>query len=366
MSQSVNIDSVLPYFLLVGLVCLAGLVFLQRRFPSEGSARQERWFTGIVFFAAALLMGLRGLTVGVDTLSYYNVFEAVRALSFADIGAESSILGVEWFYLFLMKVFSVCGLNYFIFQVVVAFLYCFGMRRFILKSASNSFLATALFFGINLYLTAFNITRQLLAVMILANAWIVLTEGKNARFIAMVFIAALFHKTALLFFVVAIVFSFRQRKWLVRYLVPLFVIALLTNYDMILEIASIFGLYENYLKNVKVKQSAGAVWIIWIGLSLAAFYVIFSKKFSTTSSIFATFTLAYVGCNVVGLEFNYFERLGCYFEIFVILLLDCISISTLPRTPQRIMINGLVPCFFLVFFLRSSMSAQYAYVLFGM
>ena len=77
----------MAYIVLVIIIVLAEL--LRERLHWD-KVRKDRLFLGIVIFSCALLMGVRGSEVGVDTNSYQEIFDNTSKLvlvlfSFASI-----------------------------------------------------------------------------------------------------------------------------------------------------------------------------------------------------------------------------------------------------------------------------------------
>lgn len=351
-----------PYVILVVVILISAVSFLAPGIGGErAGADGRRLFTFVSFFLAALIMGLRSTSVGTDTENYAFIYGEMVNQSLGNILMQKTGFSADPIYLAIMKLFSIVGVDYFGFQLFTSFLFCFGMRRFILKSTTNTLLCTIIFFGMNLYLSAFNITRQLLATMFLANAWTEATDGKRLKSVLLVAVAALFHKTAVIFLVVLLLYAMKERRLLVRVVAPIAIVFVLINYEVILQVVSALGLYRNYLWNAKVKLSAGWIRVVWLIIVMLSVYVLANKKFTVTQSIFATCSLIFVCCSAIGFEFNYFDRLGYYFLPFVILLFDAIAGTQKRGSPTSIVFQLSTTVCFICYFILSCSSQQFLY-----
>ena len=204
----------------------------------------------------------------------------------------------------------------------------------------------------------------MLASMLVANSWIFLKKGKNKISILYILVASTFHITALIFMVAYIIYFFRYNKRIIR-LIPLVIIIGALNFDRLFPfITRYFTYYHNYYANEKVVQTAGFVWIIWIIVLLIAARIIYiAKGTNTEHSIAAIFSMIWVVCNIIGLSFNYFERLGLYFIPFVSVMFSFSGNYIKSRLVRKIYLNGMTIAF-IIYFLLSASSKQYLYTSF--
>ena len=76
--------------------------------------------------------------------------------------------------------------------------------------------------------------------------------------------------------------------------------------------------------------------------------------------LYAAFSLFYVASNIIGLSFNYFERLGCYFAPFVMITFERFGMQIKNTIIRRMYYCGLVVCFS-IYFILSTKTEQYLY-----
>ena len=318
------------------------------------------------FLILALCAGLRNISVGSDTHSYAKHYIVICHSSLKDILSNFKFYGMEIGYNLLCKLISYISPNYYFFQIIVCFLFCFGMMRFIKKNAINPLLSVSVFLGSGMYLYSFNILRQMLAVMLVANAWEYLKSKKYFRYISIVLIATTFHITALSFFVSFIIYSLWKYRKLRKYIV-LGILFTGLEYERILifltPILKRFYNYGNYLVNDRAKQTAGFVTIFWIIiLVMALIELLYKNEQGSSKNLYSVFSIITVVCNFIGLHFNYVDRIGFFFMPFWILLFDNFYFIIATKIIKTIYLCGTITCM-LIYFIISSGTTQHIYSL---
>ena len=236
------------------------------------------------------------------------------------------------------------------------------MLSFLNENVKSKIILTTVFLGSGLYLFAFNINRQMIAVALAALSWNYLCKGKNAKAIIMLFLASTFHLTAFVFVIAYIFYIIRKRKILFGTAIIFGVIAAI-NYKFVISVASRYlgGEYATYWNNLRTKQTIGLSIIIFIIVLLLAMYVLLQKnKFTAIEKVYAVFSAIYVICNFIGVYFNYFERIGIYFLPFVILEIDAVAQKIKSKDIHKLYISGVSVCYSL-YFLVSCSTTQYVY-----
>lgn len=325
----------------------------------------------ILFFPILIfIMGLRGISVGVDTKQYFAAYELASSHSIREIINGELNLAMETCYLLFMKVISWGGGSYYVFQFVYAIIYIYGMVYFIKKNTDDPVFATALFLGLDLYLTSFNLQRQMFAVMLLLLAWEKMKKQKWKTTILLVTLAFSIHRTAAVFVLASFLYFIRKNKTLIK-LATFAVILLSIHFNKILAWLTVnVPEYRNYYGNHKIIHSAGGVWIIWILIITFSIFSILKKNnknnsdesLYTDEGIIGIFSLVYVIMNIVGLFFNYAERIGLYFLPFTLLLFLNVTKSIKNVEYQTVFRRSAI-IGFLAYFILTSRSSQYDYTL---
>lgn len=301
-------------FLIISTIFAGSLSLINR--DTRYNKKTINQLSFLLFVLYFVIMGFRGLYVGEDTYSYYTIYNNVVDYSFSQIIKGESDR-IEIAYLLLMKICSCIVKSYFFFQVVIAGLYCFVSYK-IVSYSRMPILACVVFLGTGELLIAFNITRQMLAAAIFCYGFIEMTKKHYKKAILLYILCLTLHTTAILAVICSSIWFLRKNK-LLMFISPMLALGLTAITSTLLMIFSnFFGeTYNNYLDNHKVIQTAGLVTILWTIEFLISCYIIWNKKFRITEKVMSIMPLLYIAFNVIGLEFNYAERMGIYFLPFV-------------------------------------------------
>lgn len=183
-------------FLLIPVI----LMFVMRK-------REDRnRITLIVSFCILfIVLSIRSRYTGVDLLAYESMYERMKGVSFKSLIQDFRILrrgyivGTEWGYELFTWIFSALNLD---FQWLLAAhaAICLGSAYYMIrKNSTNPVLSFALLVGFGFFDYTYCILRQALSIAILMYATETIKNRKPLLFILLVYIASLFHTTALLF-----------------------------------------------------------------------------------------------------------------------------------------------------------------------
>lgn len=166
-----------------------------------GSSEQNRLFLVMCLGYLTVLACFRGMNVGNDTRSYYNLFlfytgqVSVQNISSAGLRWMSNI---EIGYRLLNKYFGTIWHNYQAFISVIAIVSYLVLGRFVKKYSSNVALSVILMF-LMFYSSYMNLLRQIIALSIVLLAFDALNAKKTFRFVIGVLVATiLFHHSAII------------------------------------------------------------------------------------------------------------------------------------------------------------------------
>lgn len=310
------------YLLQCILIYIIAVLCFGKKFEKMDSKNNQKYFLWIVFAIFAIIMGIRKINVGVDTKTYAEHYTYLLNASWIDIfagNASPNTMEIGWN--ILVKICTYISPHYLFFQILYSMIYC-GLSACFVTKTKNVFVTTILFLGTGLYTGAFNVQRQFLATAFLANSYMYFKEKKMKQTVICFFSAVLMHKLSICFIVVFLVCWAKNNLKILK-IIPIVGIILAFNYSNLIVLASkILPQYHNYYSNQKgIPQTASGVWIIWIIMFIIAVYSIYSDKIKSQDyKVVCIFSMAYVVCNIVGLYFNYFERIGWYFLPFVVIM----------------------------------------------
>lgn len=343
------------------MIFLFLIYYISRK--KEGDQAQKNKFFLIAFFGACtLVMGFRNYTVGVDSYSYAVIYYNTAEKSLMDIILNSQSSRMETGYAVLMKLCSIIVEDYFFFQFVVSAIYCSCMAKFIYDNSEDVFLSTFLFLGIGLYLQAFGVTRQCLAVAIVINLWTCLKRKKKFWGLVLLLIAMSIHTSAIIFALAFFVFKFRNNRNVMR-LLPLAFLIIAANYENVIPMfIEQYEKYNIYSINKSEIVGVGGSTIMWFVLGVLSSYFLYIKKIKYMDcSDEIVLSLLYVIGQFVGLYFSYADRIGLYFMPFVILMLPHVEKFFTSSDIKKIYRVGIIFCFASFYILNATMYEPLTY-----
>ncbi len=201
------------------------LLFIPNNMPGSSKKSidlKKKTFVVLQCIQWVLISSLRADTVGADTFAYTKIFELHSELSWKEcfeyvktyyINPENidtaNIYDCEPGYIFFEKIVATIWDSQWFLKFVIATIFMTFLGRFIYKNSDEPFLAFLLYSG--LFYNMFSLTgyRQVLSVAIgILASYEYLKQRKFFKFLLLVLLASLFHKTTLIF----IVFYFLSRK----------------------------------------------------------------------------------------------------------------------------------------------------------
>ncbi len=183
-------------------ICLLLFIFIMGftlTLLGKDSKKSNKIFLNIVFIAIFLVYSLRASSVGRDLPGYERVYNYTFRVSFFDF----DYIYFENGYVLLMKLCALIGLNFQWFLTICNFIILFPIYLFIKKYSKNPFLSVIIYVCYMFF--EFNMTgiRQAIATSIVLLAIYALIESKRCGilyYIAICYIATLFHKGAFIGF----------------------------------------------------------------------------------------------------------------------------------------------------------------------
>ena len=312
------------------------------------------FFLGILFPVCSFAMGFRDVSVGIDTQSYKQMFDEYNLLSWHaifvnSIDSERADLGFKSF----MKICSEIYPNYYFFQIIFSLIYVFLNLKLIFKYTDNVVLVSAIFLGGGLYMQSFNIARQMLAVIIGGYAISSILNKKLLCATFYILLAYLFHSSAIILFIIIILYPLRKYTFFLKIAPFLFLISIFLLGTSILNIVTmIFGeKYISYILNDYSRPNSGILLkIMWLINFAIAMYTLYSKHIKEfILKYLSLISCISIACFIVGLYINFADRMGLYFIPSFLFLYDKISLSIKNKKIQYVYNNGMT-AFFITFF----------------
>lgn len=304
-------------------------------------------------------MGLRGLEVGVDTRNYFEHFKIVSNASNFNFNKLHRSLDIEYGFIGYLRFISLFSKSYIICQLLTSFVICGILVKF-LNEFSITPLLSLLIVLPEVYLLGFNIQRQMIASVIILMAFIYYNRKKISLSIILFCIAFSFHFTSI--FALPIFFMNKLRKYtIILKLIPLLLIAFILLFHTIFPIFLELNLYTNYMDNHKVVHQAGGIKLLWAFEVICCLCILYSHKDRKQHKVFACLGLVSICTNIVGLEFNYFERLGVFYLPFLAVAVP--MITTKFKGNFKLIVQSFIVFLYSAYF-ALSIGGQYSYSFF--
>lgn len=306
----------------------------------------------------AFVMGGRGLNVGADTANYHDLYNiiATNVFNIYELNEKTSF---EYGFIIYCKLCSLISSNYLFFQFVTAFIICGGLTKFILDNCRATSITPFIILYAVIYLHGFNITRQILAVIFIINAWTYFSRKQFLKSIILIGLAISSHLSAL--FAIPIFIIWYIRKWdTIIKILPVFLIWVYFVFDNLIPDFRELTIYAKYMNNDLTHQEVGHVIILWSLIAFIALLTIYSRHASQSDKVFAIFSLLYILFNLLGVQFNYFERLGDYYYPFIALMLPSHASRYRSVLAKNFYLLGM-SAFYCLYFLLATTTDQYHY-----
>ncbi|RFU62720.1 EpsG family protein [Bacillus sp. V59.32b] len=335
------------HFFLILYILLLGLLL--------GTGKQNRikqiTYIILTFGLFFIIVAFRSENVGNDTSEYLRLFSSI-SLS-GDI--TSFAWRYEIGYLYLNKLLSLIGSHPQIIIIVTSFIIIFGFARFFYKYSQIHWLSTYLFFTFGYYGATMNTIRLQLAIIVILFAYDYLRKRNLIKFILIVILASMFHRTALVFLlawpITKLKFNFKTALTAIITSLILYII-----FPIIFEVLlNIFPTYEYYLGSEYLNGEIrlASVLNMLVGISIILFGIftgyhtqkreIDIGNFNVQSvnrtevndgQLMLLLLVAGVSITFISFNFNLLNRVGDYFLLF-----SCVY---LPNSLKRLRDKNLV------------------------
>lgn len=321
-----------------------------------GSSEQNRLFLVICLGYLTVLACFRGMNVGNDTRSYYNLF-----IFYTGQGSIQNIssAGLRWMsnleigYRLLNKYFGTIWCNYQAFISAIAIASYWVLGRFIKKYSSNAALSVILMY-LMFYSSYMNLLRQIIALSIALLAFDALNAKKTFCFVISVLVATiLFHHSAIICLLLLPISKSKCSKKLAYFSVAMAV--LVVAFGRIPAILSLLDVTTGY---TEVSAGSSIVFSIIKNFAVLLFsWYLTNIRLSNTlpdsnnselnpeiaDNLISWIPFVCLLISVCALGMPVATRFELYFEIFLIVLIPRM-IATSARMPSniRVVVNVLL------------------------
>ena len=263
------------------------------------------------FFTLLLVMGLRGIEVGTDTLGYINEFQ----------NADTRYRVTEFGFSYFNKFINTIGSSPKLYLMAVSLVTLSPIAWVIHKYSKNITLSYLLYANLGYMAFAMSGIRQTIAISITSLALIFLLKNRKLAFCALVILAATFHNTALIFFLLLPIvrISLTQLQAIGMFIILLITPLLLMDAFLSLD----YLLLQTYLNEYLDDSSSSNILVIIIAIlpPLVALFLWPKGNDTNKNTTFFILTALAMSIVVAGNDFQMLSRLALYFNIYSIILL---------------------------------------------
>jgi len=199
--------------------------------------KQDKKIFILSFLIMLLIGGLRGISVGTDTINYKDLYSGVE------------LKGFEVGYYYLNDYIISHGYNFQI-MIFISMLLCLFPVFFVSsKLSSRPLLSVTLYVLLYFYFNSFNVMRQSIAISLFFLALYFYHKNNKSGYIISIIVAALFHTTALIVLVIYPFYKIHIHKFIYIILILVsFFVGALNIFPLILQKFDIGELYKVYLE----------------------------------------------------------------------------------------------------------------------
>ncbi|RIW36054.1 EpsG family protein [Bacillus salacetis] len=328
----------------------------------------------ILLLPLFILAGFRATTVGNDTLNYYTTFLSVSQENLF----SSTVSRLEIGYIFLMRIIGNLGLSYLGFQIITTAFIFLSIGRFIYKYSLNPALSVFVFVTSRMFFGTMNISRQYIAIAILLYSIDFLKKREFTKFFIIVFLASLFHSSALVFLILYPIALVKLNKKRIILFIGVGTILSIIFDNVIQLVINLTNKYQGYLDSQYFNFEGNTA----IYFQLAIYFIFFivgsytgywksdynnikeinsntiNKRIRKSNNKGVTITnemIWYVAAlltfiiGIVGLNSTIMDRIAMYFSVFYLAYIPSLITKIRSKHIRVIIINGIILGLFLSF-----------------
>ena len=300
------------HYIIIVTLFILGFIFNKNKFDKR-----------VVLILSILFMFIfstfRDVSVGNDTNEYVRVFNSFGGIDKLADNINSS--RYELGYVLINTIIKTFTNNYTILLGIISIIYLYSIYHFINKHSKSKWISIFLFYTLGIYFLIFNLLRQCIAISIFLYAIDFIINKNPIKYIISIFIASLFHITALI--LIPIYLFANKRINLISILsIIMIILAMLFCFDQIMNILiKIFPQYSRYYISSKYAGTGvklASIMQIMISLFILVFGELFYKKNNKLDrlekmDVFENIQIFNLCILIISMKFNLLDRISDYF-----------------------------------------------------
>ena len=315
----------------------------------ENKYKCGRWYSVMFMTSFGVLAAIRASTVGNDTKNYLRVFNMISNGVYLDAWDERFEKG----YLLLNEAVAMITQNEQVFLTIISIIVYAGFIYFIVQYSQNYFLSVFLFVTMRFFGQTMSGIRFSIAIAILLVAYDRLQKKHVMQFVILVLLATMFHKTAIIFIIVAFFKYIKCNRNVVYLWVFLTLGCYIAAPYIINFLFNIFPLYGNYAdRYLTTGVSLGTLIyaIVWGSVFILGYSIQrYNRAGSEGMNELNLMMLVTVSIYVMSMYFTLLDRVAQYFGVFAIIYIpNCIHMIKDMR--KRYFLSIMVMLVFMIYF----------------
>lgn len=319
----------LIHLLLLGWIIMSGLYIYSTN--KIGLKSKNKLFLFISFLFILLIASLRDTTVGLDTQVYISAYHRINE----NLNSWEKENWEKGYVILNILIGKISNNNEQIYLACVAAIILIGVGCFIIKNADNisAFFPVFLFVTLNHYLTSMVSLRQYTALAIGINSYTILKQDISKKSliksIILILLAMFFHKSALVLFIIPILFSLKnvnKKTIIISAIVGLIVYVFF--FELMDFVMGILPGYSRYIINGNLKFQGvpfSNTYKVLLLLKIIVLILVFKQSPSLDENrelyILLALTVISSIISFLTMKVALVWRFGYYFDIFLIIFI---------------------------------------------
>lgn len=291
----------------------------------------KKFFAIISFLQLFVLLGCRGLTVGIDTSTYISLFRVLCAggnVIQLEILNRIMMLGVSRLPIENQETVLLC---------LYAAITLIAFYIFIYSESYDVYLSVCIFTGMMYYYFSFNAMRQALAMAIVSIAISKLNKEKSLSFLVLVIIASGFHTSALVALPLWIV-----KKISLKYSWKLYMIFVVASASMVVigrEVVELllvfFPSYRGYINSVFAEEGNYLNPLMYLAVLTIVTIIWNSTKKNSEDNLYLVMLGVGTVIYFMSIQVGIVNRIVYYYTMSIIVILPNLF-KRIPKIKNRV------------------------------
>lgn len=240
----------IPYYILIAtpILCIGVMKLFKK---------DDKKLPMLAFFAIMLfLLALRHIDVGGDLKTYRRIFEAIEKTPWKSL----SKVDIEYGYAVFNKIVSMFTGDFRWIMVLSAIITILPIGYLYCKENEGVALTIALYLNVSIFSVSFSGIRQMIAVAIVAISFYFIKNKKLIFFLALVLLAFLFHKSALVALILYPLYHLKISKFRALFVFPIIGFIFLFNKQIFRTLVQFLG--DDYDGYGTIKETGAYTMIV--------------------------------------------------------------------------------------------------------